>query len=219
MKKMHPPNLMQQGLCLAWLILSLLLTGCGSNGDRAVRLEVPKGYLAVIEIEIQDRLLTFGPFVGYYFKPARPGSFSDIEFVCFNEKNFYTRDMPENSLLFRGEAVLTTLPEVDPPGLSLTGSHRIHPIFFKTAPPEWLRSRPLPRDEYVHFHSCHDARGPVLTGYWLRHWAVAAFNYDMGRRVDKESPLYHRVEPGADRGFASIIEFDRGPDMPPVPGH
>lgn len=170
----------------------------------------------MIEIEIDDHRLRFGPFVGYYFKPVQPGSFSHISFVCFNERSFYSLDMPENSLLFKGDAVLTMLPEINHPGISLTGRRRIHPIFFKTAPPEWLISRPLPMDEYVHFHSCHDRQGPVLTGYWIRHRAVASFTYDMGRRVGKDSPLYHRVTPGVDKGFARIIEFDRGPDRPPV---
>lgn len=173
-------------ICLIWQILSLLLTGCGTDKHTAVPLKIPKGYLPVIEIEIEDRLLTFGPFVGYYFKPADPGSFAQIAFVCFNERFFYTRDLPENSLLFEGNAVLTTLSSTNDPGISLTGSHRIHPVFFKTAPLEWLNSRPLPKDEYVHFHSCHDAQGAVLTGYWIRHRAVAAFTYDMGGRVDKK---------------------------------
>lgn len=189
------------------------MTGCGSSKETSVRLDVPKGYLPVIEIEVNDRILTFGPFVGYYFKPLKSGSFSDIAFVCFNERSFYTRDMPENSLLFKGDAVLTTLPETNDSKFSLTGSRRIYPVFFKTAPLEWLNTRPRPMDAYVHFHSCHDVRGPVLTGYWIRHRAVAAFTYDMGGRVGKDSSLYHRVKPGMDTDFARIIEFDRGPDM------
>ena len=52
----------------------------------------------------------------------------------------------------------------------------------------------------------------VLTGYWLRHVAVSEFTYDMGGRVGKESPLYHRVRKGPDRDFAGIVEFDRGPE-------
>ena len=51
-----------------------------------------------------------------------------------------------------------------------------------------------------------------MTGYWIRHVAVSDFTYDMGGRVGKESPLYHRVRKGPDRDFARIIEFDRGPE-------
>lgn len=79
------------------------------------------------------------------------------------------------------------------------------------SPSPWIDSRPEPRDEFLHFHSCYDARGPVLTGYWLRHEAVSEFTYDMGGRVDRESPLYHEVRPGTDKDFARIIEFDSGP--------
>jgi hypothetical protein len=57
-------------------------------------------------------------------------------------------------------------------------------------------------------------RRVVLTGYWIRHVAVSEFTYDMGGRVGKKSPLYHRVRKGPDREFARIIEFDRGPARP-----
>ena len=63
----------------------------------------------------------------------------------------------------------------------------------------------------MHFHSCYNSQGPVLTGYWLRHEARAEFTYDMGGRVGPDSPLYHKVNSGVDKAFGRIIEFDRGP--------
>ena len=138
-----------------------------------------------------------------------PHSFEKIDFVVFNEKGFYTRSLPVNAVLFEGDAVLKTLP---PAGRPLPSSgRRIEPVFFDDAPEQWKRTRPSPEDEYLHFHSCYDARGAVSTGYWLRHRAVADFTYDMGGRVGKESPLYHRVSKGVDRRFARIVEFDSGP--------
>jgi hypothetical protein len=186
----------------------LFVQGCGPTESEAPALKVPRGYLPVLEIELKDRLLGFGPFEGYYFKPESPDGFARIKFVCFNERTFFTKDIPENVKLFEGEAVLTRLPNVNH---DLPDAARINPIFFSDAPLQWLESRPQPKDEFVHFHSCYDSQGPVLTGYWIRHEAVVAFTYDMGGRVGPDSPLYHKVMPGIDKAFARIIEFDRGP--------
>lgn len=199
------------GFARIWVAaaIALLAAGCGQTENAPSAPEVPRGYTAVIEIEIEDRLVGFGPFVGYYFKPQTPHDLRRLRFVCFNERSFYTRDLPENAKLFEGEAKLTRLADLD---FELPAAERINPVYFPEAPAQWIHSRPAPRDEFVHFHSCYDARGPVLAGYWLRHEGVAAFTYDMGGRVGPDSPLYHKVQPGPDRAFARIIEFDRGPD-------
>lgn len=165
-----------------------------------------------IEIQVDDRVLSFGPFVGYYFKPSSGVDLGQLDFVCFNEKSFYTHDLPDNALLYKGHARWQHLP--DEQFRIPSGGGRIRPIFFSQAPDVWLNSRPAPRDEYVHFHSAHDRRGAVYYGYWLRHTAQVLFTYDMGRRVSQDSPLHHRVEPGPDRQFARIIEFDHGPEDP-----
>lgn len=203
----------RQVLSLALALLGLLACGGApdSQGDRSVKLEVPRGYVARLEVVEGERRYRFGPFVGYYFFPADPKNLRHLNFVVYNEDAFYTPELPVNAKLFDGQAVLTTLPDV---GRSLPGvdaKDRIHPIFFEQAPQQWLQSRPRPRDEYLHFHSCYDARGAVRHGYWLRHVGVAEFFYDMGGRVSAGSPLFHRVKKGVDRDFARIIEFDRGP--------
>jgi len=190
------------------LLLACGLPGCGSGDQAPPALKVPRGYLPILEIERNGRLLGFGPFVGYYFKPETRGNLQKLRFICFNERSFYTRDLPENTELFRGEAVLTRLADVD---FDIPAARRINPVYFTDAPVEWTAARPEPKDEFVHFHSCYDAQGPVLAGYWIRHTASAAFTYDMGRRVGPDSSLYHPVGPGPDRAFARIIEFDRGP--------
>lgn len=190
------------------LLLGLAAAGCGP-GEQAVPLEVPRGYLASLRLEAEGRLLGFGPFVGYYFRPEEPADLTRLRFVCFNERQFYTRDLPANALLFEGEARLATLPEL---GMPLPrGEERIQPVLPGEIPPGWLATRPAPQAEFVHFHSAYDGTGPVRTGYWLRHRAVAAFAYDMGGRVGPGSVLYHRVEPGVDLGFPPLVEFDRGP--------
>lgn len=200
---------------LIWILLfawfGLAMTGCGpgnQTGTDPQVLNVPRGYVSVLEIEKEDRLLGFGPFVGYYFKPETPDDLDLVHFVCFNERSFYSSDMPANSKLFEGIAKLTDLADT---GKALPDNDRINPIFFPEAPSQWLESQPEPKDEFVHFHSCYDARGPVLTGYWFLHVATAAFTYDMGGRVGPDSPLFHKVLPGLDKAFAYIIEFDRGP--------
>jgi hypothetical protein len=193
------------------LTIFLLITvgSCLPQTENEMALNIPRGYVSTLEIHLDGRLYGFGPFVGYYFMPENPPDLSQLAFVCFNERGFYTKDLPNNKRLFEGIARLAELPEN---GVVITSdAARIHPVFFSEAPPRWLESRPEPRDEFVHFHSCYDSQGPVLTGYWLRHEAKAAFTYDMGGRVGRDSPLYHTVTPGVDKSFPRIIEFDRGP--------
>ncbi|MEE4363104.1 MAG: hypothetical protein V2J08_04175, partial [Desulfotignum sp.] len=156
-----------------------------------------------------DRVLGFGPFVGYYFKPENPEDLTRLTFVCYNEDSFYTRDLPGNALLFEGDAVLAELVDT---GFRLPSDDRINPVFFRDAPRKWVNDRPRPQDEYLHFHSCYDGLGPVRAGFWIRHEGKAAFTYDMGGRVGADSPLYHAVRPGIDKQFATIMEFDAGPD-------
>ncbi len=195
-----------------WLLLGVLLAGCSPGSGEAPPADnpaVPRGYVERLEIQVDDRVLSFGPFVGYYFKPVSNGDFSGLDFICFNEWSFYTRDLPPNAALFEGQARWRRLPEAGRPVPD--DGRRIVPVFFDEAPAAWRDTRPEPRDEYNHFHSAHDARGAVRYGYWLRHVALARFTYDMGGRVDAASPLYHKATPGPDRQFARIIEFDHGP--------
>lgn len=182
--------------------------GSGDNESSHGSTSVPHGYVARLEQVYEDRLIGFGPFIGYYFRPEDPRDLSRLHFVCFNENGFYSSDTPEGIKLFEGTAVRVTLPEAD---FDIPVKNRINPVFFDKAPQKWLESRPEPRDEYLHFHSCYSGVGPVHTGYWLRHSAVADFTYDMGGRVKEGSLLYHRVQKGIDRNFAKIIEFDDGP--------
>ena len=192
----------------AWL-LAVWAAGCSKGSPGEVELEVPRGCMPTLTIEQEGRLYSFGPFVGYYFRPEDPQDLSRLQFVCFNEGGFYSSNAPKNERLFEGEAILVSLPDIGikPP----SGSERIQPVFFKNAPAEWLETRPEPQSEFVHFHSLYDAQGPVLRGYWLRHRAVADFTYDMGGRVGTDSPLYHQVVKGVDRSFVRIVEFDSGP--------
>jgi hypothetical protein len=213
---------MKIGICKTTTLTVLLtcafmamMPGCrsdpktdGSNGSSGVVVVVPHGYMARLEQVHDGRMVGFGPFVGYYFRPENPRDLSRLRFVCFNENRFYSSDMPNGAKLYEGTAVRTTLPRVD--GV-LPARDRINPVFFKKAPKAWRGTRPEPQDEFVHFHSGYDAAGPAHTGYWIRHVAVSDFTYDMGGRVGQESPLYHRVHKGPDRDFARIVEFDRGP--------
>ncbi|HKK32272.1 MAG TPA: hypothetical protein VJ934_01760 [Desulfomicrobiaceae bacterium] len=194
--------------CL-WLTAVLMLAACGNSSHEETSPSVPRGYYDRIEIIHQGRTLSFGPFVGYYFKPVRADDLTRLQVICFNERGFYTDDLPVNARLFQGEAVLTTLPEVSAIPRS---KNRITPIFFDNAPEAWLTSRPSPKEEFVHFHSAYTGTGAVFTGYWIRHQAVSEFTYDMGGRIRKESPLYHRAGPGTEGAFPHIIEFDRGPE-------
>lgn len=198
------------GRLLFSAILAAICIGCGCGGapPDAVEKRIPRGYAAKLEIQYKGRVLRFGPFVGYYFAPFDPSDLTRLRFVCLNERQFYTRDLPANSRLFEGEAVLRVLPDTD---MDMPFSARINPVFVDRIPEAWLATRPSPRAEFRHFHSCYDAVGPVRTGYWLRHVAVNAFTYDMGGRVGPESPLYHQAEKGPDRRFAFVVEFDKGP--------
>ena len=191
-----------------------LFIGCGSDtlktpGQGEVELAVPRGYVDTLEVRRGGRILGFGPFVGYYFLPPDPGDLSKLRFVCFNERGFYSSDAPVNAQLYEGEAVFSSLADVDFP---IPTKNRINPVFFDSAPEKWIENRPEPQAEFLHFHSCYNDAGPVLAGYWIRHRAVLAFTYDMGGRVSEDSPLYHEVTKGADTRFARIVEFDRGPD-------
>ncbi len=206
------------------ITLTLLLTcacaavlyGCrsdkgeiGSEGSPDGVVAIPHGYMARLEQVRDGQMIGFGPFVGYYFRPVDPRDLGRLSFVCFNEKRFYSSDMPDGAKLYEGTAVLVTLPTAE---IVIPTEERINPVFFQEAPEGWRDSRPEPQDEFVHFHSGYSGIGPVLAGYWIRHVAVSQFTYDMGGRVGKESPLYHQVSRGPDRDFARIIEFDRGPE-------
>jgi len=170
---------------------------------------VPRGYVSRLEIRIDGKTAAFGPFVGYYFAPEDPSDLSRLKFVCFNERRFYTLDLPENALLFTGDARLASLPAMD---ANIAFKERITPVFFPEVPQAWRDTRPGDASSgWNHFHSCHNAGGALLTGYWLRHVGMAEFTYDMGGRVGSASPLYHRVRRGPDHDFARIVEFDRGP--------
>lgn len=190
------------------LLIGLLLTGCPAPQAESVTLEVPRGYVDRLWFQADGVKAGFGPFVGYYFKPASPDNLKELHFRCYNERQFYTRDLPANALLYEGTAILQSLPTE---GKIPAGDERIRPVFFADAPESWRQSRPDPKDEYLHFHSGYSEAGPVRAGYWLRHIAAAHFTYDMGGRVDETSVLYHHVKPGVDKGFAPILEFDSGP--------
>jgi len=192
---------------LILMILSLSI-GCSSDREKQrVELQIPRGFVSKLQLVDNGQLLHFGPFVGYYFAPLKgQNDLHKLQFLCFNEDSFYSSEMPENSLLFKGEAVFTRFPDV---GRSLPSDNRINPVFFKNAPVEWINTRPS--SVFLHFHSCYDAMGPVHAGYWVKHIAVDDFVYDMGGKVSFDSPLYHKVSKGIDDEFARIIEFDRGP--------
>lgn len=196
-------------------VCATVMLGCRSENDQVGSegaphgiVAIPHGYMARLEQVHEGRLIGFGPFVGYYFRPEDPKDLRRLSFVCFNENQFYSSNMPNGAKLYEGTAHLVTLPPAD---IAIPSQDRINPVFFPEAPEAWRNSRPEPQDEFVHFHSGYDTTGPVPTGYWIRHVAVSEFTYDMGGRVGKESPLYHQVRRGPDRDFARIIEFDRGP--------
>jgi hypothetical protein len=186
----------------------LLLLVCLALPAVVSAVETPRGFYSQLEFLYHGQLLSFGPFVGYYFKPDNGDNLKQLEFRCYNERQFYTDQKPVDALLFEGVALLGTLPRVrDLP----RSNARIEPVFFDQASPEWLQSRPSPQDQFVHFHSGYDETGPSYTGYWLRHQAVDSFTYNMGGRVDKSSPLYHQTEPEEPERFPHIVEFDAGP--------
>lgn len=186
----------------------LLLLMCLALPIPAAAVETPRGYYSQLEFIHQGQRLSFGPFVGYYFKPKNGDDLTRLEFRCYNERQFYTDQLPADTLLFKGEAVVSSLSRVR----ALPRSNaRIEPVFFGQAPAEWIQSRPAPQDQFVHFHSAYDTNGPSYTGYWLRHQAVNRFIYNMGGRVGQGSPLYHQAEPDAPQRFPHIVEFDAGP--------
>lgn len=189
------------------VFIVLLGASACSEQESNLPLDVPRGYTQVIELEMGDSILTFGPFVGYYFSPVHPHDMSRLNFICFNERSYYTLDLPRNSKLFEGEAVLRTLEKLN---FVVPADDRMNPVIFADAPLAWLKNRPAPQDEFVHFHSTYDALGFVLAGYWIKHVGAANFTYDMGGRVGPESILYHEVSPGTDTQFARIMEFDTG---------
>jgi hypothetical protein len=188
---------------------ALLLAGCKSQGppDNDGP-DIPRGYRSTVQIHVDGRRLSFGPFVGYYFRPDDPHDLGVLRFVCFNERSFYTTSVAPDTLLYEGKAIQKTLPEA---GYGIPHQARINPVFFEDAPAAWRQTRPAPSNAYVHFHSCYSGRGAARTGYWLSHRALTNFVYDMGGRTGLESPLYHVVSKGVDTGFARIIEFDHGP--------
>lgn len=191
------------------LFAALLLVFSCDGGPGHPRPGVPHGYVSALRMAENGYQINFGPFVGYYFKPENPTDLSRLTFVCLNERQFYTKDLPDGALLFEGDAVRTTLSAAA--STPVSAGDRMVPVFGDEIPQAWLDTRPMPQEEFVHFHSGYDAAGPVFTGYWLRHRAVAAFTYDMGARVGPDSPLFHRVTPGPDLDFPRIVEFDAGP--------
>lgn len=191
---------------MSWRLLLLCLL-CMLMPTVATAVEAPRGYYSQLELVHQGQRLSFGPFVGYYFRPEQSDDLTRLKFRCYNERQFYTDQLPADALLFEGEALLSTLPQVR----ALPRSNaRIEPVFFAEAPAEWLQSRPAPQDRFVHFHSAYSASGPSYTGYWLRHQAARPFVYNMGGRVGTDSPLYHQAAPDAPQRFPQIIEFDAG---------
>ena len=200
--------MMRTPIKLSFVIVCLLVFSC-DGGPNNPRSGVPRGYVSVLRMVENGHQMHFGPFVGYYFKPENPSDLTRLTFVCLNERQFYTQDVPDGALLFEGEAVQATLSAAASP--PVFGTDRMVPVFGAQIPQAWLATRPLPQEEFVHFHSGHDAAGPVYTGYWLRHRAVTAFTYDMGGRVGPNSPLFHQVKPGTDLEFPRIVEFDAGP--------
>lgn len=99
-----------------------------------------------LQVETADGIISFGPFVGYYFKPENPAELTRLHFVCFNERKFYTNSISENEQLFEGEARLVRLPDAN---FTLPTSRRINPVFFSEAPAIWLDIRPEPKDEFL----------------------------------------------------------------------
>ncbi len=189
--------------------LCLLLTACQERSTSGSTPQVPRGYYAQLELVHAGKQLSFGPFVGYYFKPLQHDDLTQLQFICFNERGFYTDELSDGELLFTGKAILTTLPDSHP---KAEPSQRINPVFFADAPQEWLATRPEPKEQYVHFHSAYDSLGATFTGYWLRHHPERSFTYNMGGRVAADSPLFHQASPDQPQNFPRIVEFDFGPD-------
>lgn len=188
---------------VCWTFLSPAMATAEEDG------QIPRGAMQRLIVEHQGRVYEFGPFVGYSFWPDDPTNLASLNFACRNERRFYTLDLPANTLLFTGQAVFGCLP-ADTPYMPEKG-RRMRPVFPEEIPEEWLAQRPEPKEEFSHFHSCYNSQGPVVCGYWLRHVAKEAFTYDMGGRVGPDSVLYHQVQPGVDKDFPLLVEFDQGP--------
>jgi len=97
-------------VCL--LLATASIMGCPS-AEAPLSVVVPHGYMARLQQVRDGRLIQFGPFVGYYFRPQDPDDPSRLRFVCFNEKKFYSSDRAEGAKLYEGVAVRATLPESD----------------------------------------------------------------------------------------------------------
>jgi hypothetical protein len=91
----------------------VFLSACGQDRTSADALRVPRGFFRTLRIETAGGIVSFGPFIGYYFAPESGSDLSRLRFVCFNERTHYTRDLPENALLFEGQARCTVLPDAD----------------------------------------------------------------------------------------------------------
>ena len=143
--------------CVCAAVMSGCRSGQGTDGSSDGVVAVPHGYMARLEQVHDGRMIGFGPFVGYYFRPEDPRDLSRLRFVCFNENRFYSSDMPDGAKLYEGTAVRATLPRAD---VAIPTRDRIHPVFFQEAPEAWRNTRPDPQDVFVHFHSCYN--GAVL---------------------------------------------------------
>ena len=144
--------------CVCAAVMSGCRSGQGTDGSSDGVVAVPHGYMARLEQVHDGRMIGFGPFVGYYFRPEDPGDLSRLRFVCFNENRFYSSDMPDGAKLYEGTAVRATLPRAD---VAIPTQDRINPVFFQEAPEAWRNTRPEPRDDFVHFHSGYNGAGPV----------------------------------------------------------
>ena len=107
-------------------IAFLLVAVSGVAQSQASESKVPRGYYSRLELSHQGQRLSFGPFVGYYFKPQTGADMTRLDFLCLNERSFYTDQLPEDAVLFHGEAVLATLPGL---GAIPQGKQRITPVF------------------------------------------------------------------------------------------
>jgi len=112
-----------------------VMSGCrsdqgtdGSSGGLAV---VPHGYMARLEQVHDGRMIGFGPFVGYYFRPEDPEDLSWLRFVCFNENRFYSSGIPDGAKLYEGTALRATRPGSMSPSPPMKGSIR---YFFRKRP-------------------------------------------------------------------------------------
>ena len=192
-----------------WMVRLLVCGILVAAAAQVVAAGPPPGALQRLMVEHGSRVYQFGPFVGYYFQPVQGRDLTRLQFWCYNEDQFYTQDRPAGALLFTGEAVFTCLP--DPAPYQPEQGRRMLPVFSADIPEAWQATRPEPREAFTHFHSSYDAQGAVACGYWVRHEAQSAFTYDMGGRVGPSSELFHEVQPGVDRDFPNIVEFDTGP--------